>query len=150
MTTEHTTGRFSGVERPIKIGDYEVQVQIIPEDIEWPSSMLVLTEVERAWLEAYCIQLQEHFPDCVEQVIVYGPRAEGYAHSDLELNTLVVICEDDGSIAQRVSDIGLELDMYDYFVAPSIAVRTSSEWDEIRQHGDPLFQPAVDAGVKII
>ncbi|MCY4580617.1 MAG: hypothetical protein OXD31_16435 [Chloroflexi bacterium] len=150
MTAEHTTGRFSGVERPIKIGDYEVQVQIIPEDIEWPSSMLVLTEVERAWLEAYCIQLQEHFPDCVEQVIVYGPRAEGYAHSDLELNTLVVICEDDGSVADRVSDIGLELDMSDYFVAPSITVRTSSEWDEIRQHGDPLFQPAVDAGVKII
>ena len=150
MTAEHTTGRFSGIERPIKIGDYEVQVQIIPEDHEWPSSTLALTEVERAWLEAYCIQLQEHFPDCVEQVIVYGPRAEGYAHSDLELNTLVVICEDDGSVAHRVSDIGLELDMSDYFVAPSITVRTSSEWDEIRQHGDPLFQPAVDAGVKII
>ena len=150
MTTEHTTGRFSGIERPIKIGDFEVQVQIIPEDYEWPSSTLALTEVERAWLEAYCIQLQEHFPDCVEQVIVYGPRAEGFVHSDLELNTLVVICEDDGSVAHRVSDIGLELDMSDYFVAPSIAVRTSSEWDEIRQHGDPLFQPAVDAGVKII
>lgn len=150
MTAEHSTGRFSSVERPIKIGDYEVQVQIIPEDDEWPSSTLALTEVEAAWLEAYCIQLQEQFPDCVEQIIVYGPRAEGFVHSDMELNTLVVICEDDESVAHQVSDVGLELDMSDYFVAPSITVRTSSEVDEIRQHEDPLFWPAIDAGVKII
>ena len=71
-------------------------------------------------------------------------------HTDLELNTLVVICEGDGSVARQVRDIGLDLDMSDYFVAPSITVRTSSELKEIRQHEDPLYWPAIDAGVKII
>ena len=34
MTTERPAGRFSNSERPIQIGEYEVQVQIIPADID--------------------------------------------------------------------------------------------------------------------
>lgn len=130
--------------------EQEGQARIGPGGQQPSLRALTLTETEAAWLEAYCKQLEERFPGCVEQVIVYGPRTEGFVHGDLELNTLVVISEEARPLARRVGDIGLDLDMSGYFVAPSLAVRTPSELAEIRRWKDPLFWPAIDDGVRIL
>ncbi len=150
MDTESNSDTLPGQEQCIVYGNKSIPVRIIPDEHEWSGPRLTLTAKESAWLEAYCIGLQENFADCVEQVIIYGFATEGISHKDLDLNALVVICEDNESAAEEVSDMGYQLDMSEFFVAPLITVHTSSEWLEIKQENDPFYWSAIYEGVSII
>ena len=150
MNTEYNAGPLVGEVKFISFGGNSIPARIIPDERELPEPRLTLTEDESAWLEEYCIGLQENFAECIEELIVYGFPAEGISHEDLDLNALVVICEDNKSAAEEVSEMGYQLDMSKYFVAPLITVHTSSEWSEIKQENDPFYWSAINEGVPII
>ncbi len=150
MASESVNDSLIWNKRHIKIADRDVPVLIVQGEDKRPKGTLSMTSDEAAWLEEYCKGLRERFADGIVQVIVYGFRAEGIVHQDLSLETLVVISEGNRGAADEVSEIGYQLDMSKYFVAPSITVQTSSEWAKIKRENNPFYWSAIHEGVSII
>ena len=92
-----------------------------------------LTWNERGWLEEYVRQLQERFPEQIEDVIVSS------SDGDPELKTLVLISEGDRATEKEVSMLGHTIDTSGFFIGPLIRVLTVAEWDKRKLSGSPIF-----------
>ena len=55
----------------------------LPDDTAPAGSKLALLDGEQAWLDTYLARLDEQFPDLVQEVTVYGPRARRPAASPM-------------------------------------------------------------------
>lgn len=111
--------------------------------------MLNLTAEEQGWLNEYRRQLQERFPDLVEDIFIYGPYARGVSDPDVDMNTLVLIREGDREKKEEIGYLGYTIDLSDYFVTPLIGVFTKEEWAEQKRKGDPFYQMVADDGISV-
>ena len=50
-----------------------------------------LTPDEQAWLNLYCHDLVERYPDTITQMVIYGSKARGDSHPDSDLDVLLIV-----------------------------------------------------------
>ena len=110
---------------------------------------LALLDAERAWLDTYRARLNEQFPDLVQEVTVYGPRARGDGRPGPHLRLLIIISQGDWFQKDAVGSLGHVVDMEDFFVAPSIMVYTRDEWTLCERIGADLFQAVKNGSVRL-
>ena len=110
---------------------------------------LALPNDEQAWLDTYRARLDEQFPDLVQEVTVYGPRARGDRRPGPHLRLLIIISQGDWFQKDAVGSLGHMVDMEDFFVAPSIMVYTRDEWLESERLGVDLFRVVTRNGVRL-
>lgn len=110
---------------------------------------LALLDGERAWLETYLARLDEQFPDLVQEVTVFGPRARGDRRPVPCLRLLIIISHGDWFQKDAVGSLGHMVDMEDFFVAPSIMVYTRDEWLESERLGADLYRIVKHSSVRL-
>ena len=101
-----------------------------------------LTPNERAWLKEYRQALDERHPDAVVRMLLYGSKARGDAHSESDLDVMLVVRTEAAHLKRSLRGIGYEL-AATTDAMPSILAYTEKEWRERREKGYP-FQQAVE------
>ncbi|MDE2788343.1 MAG: hypothetical protein OXL37_17020 [Chloroflexota bacterium] len=129
--------------------DFDESEYPFTDDSAPASSKLALLDGERAWLDAYRARLDEQFPDLVEEVTVYGPRARGDNRPVPCLRLLIIISQGDWFQKDAVGSLGHMVDMEDFFVAPSIMVYTRDEWTLCEQVGADLYRAVKHSSVRL-
>ena len=129
--------------------DFDESEYPFADDLAPAGAKLALLDDEQAWLDAYRARLDEQFPDLVEEVTVYGPRARGDKRPVPCLRLLIIISHGDWFQKDAVGSLGHMVDMEDFFVAPSIMVYTRDEWLESERLGVDLFRVVTRNGVRL-
>ena len=101
-----------------------------------------LTPDEQAWLHEYRQALDERHPDAVVRMLLYGSKARGDAHSDSDVDVLLIVGTEAAHLKRSLREIGYELASTTDAV-PSILAYTEQEWRERKERGYP-FQHAVE------
>jgi predicted nucleotidyltransferase len=126
-----------------------VPVQIVSrEPPPWPP--LTLTAEELAWLDEYRRQLLERFPGQIEDIVVYGSRARGIADAELEYNVLVIISKGDRKTQEAIGDLGYDVDIDGFFVAPAVVVYTGEEWAQRKRNDSPVYRRVGREGISVL
>lgn len=110
--------------------------------VEEGKAMLTLTPAETSWLHAYQKRLDTEFPDCVEELSIFGSKARGDARADSDLDVLVVIREGDWLFKENLTRLGYDLAIGTE-VVPSLHVYTVAEWEQLRQQAS-VFREIVE------
>lgn len=125
-----------------------VPVRVVPDKWQTKEDCLALTVSELTWLDRFRAQLLNEFPEHVEDLIVYGLRARGYADDDLDMLVLVVIAEKFPSTKEHVDDmaydIGLEVN-----TIPLVHVKTRAEWEKNKKRSSHWTQPSTE-GISVL
>lgn len=129
--------------------DFDESEYPFTDDLTPAGSKLALLDDERAWLNTYLARLDEQFPDLVEEVTVYGPRARGDKRPVPCLRLLIIISHGDWFQKDAVGSLGHMVDMEDFFVAPSIMVYTRDEWLERERLGADLFRTVTRNSIRL-
>ena len=101
-----------------------------------------LTPDEQAWLHEYRQALDDRHPDAVVRMLLYGSKARGDAHSDSDVDVLLIVRTEAAHLKRSLREIGYELASTTDAV-PSILAYTEQEWRERKERGYP-FQHAVE------
>ena len=110
--------------------------------------MLQLTKAERLWLDAYRKDLEEKHPGAVHEMLIYGSKARGQAHSESDLDVLLIVKNKSARQKKLLRRIGYMLAATSD-VLPSIIAYTEDEWESRKQSGSS-FRQAVDRdGVRV-
>src|SRR5262244_4660475 len=88
--------------------------------------MLKLTREERAWLNDYRKAIERKHPGVVQEMLIYGSKARGQAHAESDLDVLLVITNEAGSLKKKLRRIGYLLAATSN-VLPSILAYTQEE-----------------------
>jgi predicted nucleotidyltransferase len=104
--------------------------------------MLQLTPDEQSWLEVYRRTLQERYPGVVLRLIIYGSKARGEAHTDSDIDVLLIVTNEADHLKRPLRRLGYDLAATSEAV-PSILAYTQNEWESRKQSGAP-FQLAVE------
>jgi predicted nucleotidyltransferase len=104
--------------------------------------MLTLHPEERAWLDKYREALKREHADSVRRLVVYGSKARGDAHEDSDLDVLLIVRNEAGSLKRTLRRIGYDLSAASYAV-PSILAYTQEEWERYGNLGS-AFHEAVE------
>ena len=129
--------------------DFDEPDYSLPDDTAPAGSKLALLDGEQAWLDTYLARLDEQFPDLVEEVTVYGPRARGDRRPVPCLRLLIIISQGDWFQKDAVGSLGHMVDMEDFFVAPSIMVYTRDEWTLCERMGADLYRTVKHHSVRL-
>ena len=68
--------------------------------------MLKLTREERAWLNDYRKAIEGKHPGVVHEMLIYGSKARGQAHAESDLDVLLVVTNEAGSLKKKLRRIG--------------------------------------------
>ena len=104
--------------------------------------MLQLTAEERGWLDAYRAALNKKHPGTVHEILIYGSKARGQAHSESDLDVLLIVKNGSGKLKRDLRRIGYLLAAKTEAL-PSILAYTQEEWESRRQSGSS-FRKAVE------
>ena len=110
--------------------------------------MLQLTETERLWLDAYRKALEEKHPGAVHEMLIYGSKARGQAHSESDLDVLLIVKNEAKRFKRTLRRVGYMMAATSD-VLPSIIAYTKDEWESRKRSGSS-FRQAVDRdGVRV-
>jgi len=104
--------------------------------------MLQLTAEERGWLDAYRTAPNKKHPGTVHEILIYGSKARGQAHSESDLDVLLIVKNGSGKLKRDLRRIGYLLAAKTEAL-PSILAYTQEEWESRRQSGSS-FRKAVE------
>jgi predicted nucleotidyltransferase len=110
--------------------------------------MLQLTEEEQAWLNAYRKALDEKYPGTVQDMLIYGSKARGQARAESDVDVLLIVKNEAGSLKRELRRIGYLL-AATADVLPSILAYTKEEWESRRRSGSTFRQAVERDAVRI-
>jgi predicted nucleotidyltransferase len=68
--------------------------------------MLELTKEEQVWLDTYREALDKKHPGTVREMLIYGSKARGEAHAESDLDVLLIVKNEAGSLKRELRRIG--------------------------------------------
>jgi predicted nucleotidyltransferase len=104
--------------------------------------MLQLTSEEQAWLDAYRKALNEKHPGTVQEMLIYGSKARGQAHTESDVDVILIVKNDAKALKRDLRRIGYLLAAKTE-VLPSILAYSQDEWENRRRSGSS-FRKAVE------
>jgi predicted nucleotidyltransferase len=111
--------------------------------------MLKLTREERAWLNDYRKAIEVKHPGVVHEMLIYGSKARGQAHTESDLDVLLVITNEAGSLKKRLRRMGYLLAATSN-VLPSILAYTQEEWESRRRNRSSFRQAVERDAVRVV
>ena len=111
--------------------------------------MLKLRREERAWLNDYRKAIEEKHPGVVQEMLIYGSKARGQAHAESDLDVLLVITNEAGSLKKKLRRIGYLLAATSN-VLPSILAYTQEEWESRRRNRSSFRQAVERDAVRVV
>ncbi len=102
---------------------------------------------EREWLNRFVGELSRRFPEAVDRVIVFGSKAREDAHSDSDLDVLVVATGDE-KLKASIRTLGYELALLRNAV-PSIVVYTAEEFEQRKRNRSVFIESVERDGVVV-
>src|SRR5215468_1179984 len=111
--------------------------------------MLKLTREERAWLNDYRKAIEEKHPGVVQEMLIYGSKARGQAHAESDLDVLLVITNEAGSLKKKLRRIGYLLAGTSN-ILPSILAYTQEEWESRRRNRSSFRQAVERDAVRVV
>ena len=104
---------------------------------------------EVKWLTAFAQELKARYDGAVQDVIVYNHSDPGIP--DQEFRIQVIIREGDDETKTAIKNIGYDLDLSgDYFVAPTIGVATSEEWERSKRRKGVFYKSVKNTGISVL
>jgi len=111
--------------------------------------MLKLTREERAWLNDYRKAIEGKHPGVVQEMLIYGSKARGQAHAESDLDVLLMITNEVGSLKKKLRRIGYLLAATSN-VLPSILAYTQEEWESRRKNRSSVRQAVERDAVRVV
>ena len=111
--------------------------------------MLKLTREERAWLNDYRKAIEGRHPGVVQEMLIYGSKARGQAHAESDLDVLLMITNEVGSLKKKLRRIGYLLAATSN-VLPSILAYTQEEWESRRKNRSSVRQAVERDAVRVV
>jgi len=111
--------------------------------------MLNLTQDEQAWLDAYREALDKKHPGAVHEMLIYGSKARGQAHAESDLDVLLIVKNEAGTLKRELRRIGYLL-AATADVLPSILAYTQEEWESRRRSGSTFRQAVERDAVRVL
>ena len=111
--------------------------------------MLKLRREERAWLNDYRKAIEEKHPGVVQEMLIYGSKARGQAHAESDLDVLLVITNEAGSLKKKLRRIGYLLAGTSN-ILPSILAYTQEEWESRRRNRSSFRQAVERDAVRVV
>ena len=110
---------------------------------------LTLAEDELAWLDAFRARLLEEFAGLVEDIIVYGVRARGFADTNLGMDVLVVVREGYPTAGEQIRDLECDVSlMVGGF--PNVHTLTRAEWEKTKRNGGHYYRAPSSEGISVL
>ena len=111
--------------------------------------MLNLTQDEQAWLDAYREALDKKHPGAVHEMLIYGSKARGQAHAESDLDVLLIVKNEAGTLKRELRRIGYLL-AATTDVLPSILAYTQEEWESRKRSGSTFRQADERDAVRVV
>ena len=118
-------------------------------DTEANQHMLKLTREEQAWLNDYRKAIEGKHPGVVHEMLIYGSKARGQAHAESDLDVLLVVTNEAGSLKKKLRRIGYLLAATSN-VLPSILAYTQEEWESRRRNRSSFRQAVERDAVRVV
>ena len=126
-----------------------VPVRVVPNGWRPKEDCLTLAVDELAWLDQFRAQLLEEYGDLVEDIIVYGFRARGFADQDLGMDVLVVISEGHSECGEQVGDMAYDISL-GTGAFPSTHTLTRAEWEKTKRTGGGYYRAPNSEGISVL
>ncbi len=126
-----------------------VPVRVVPNGWRPKEDCLTLAVDELAWLDRFRARLLEEFSEVVQDIIVYGIRARGFADTELGMNVLVVISEGCPETGEQIRDIGYEVSM-SVGAFPDVHTLTRAEWEKTKRTGGHYYSAPSSEGISVL
>jgi predicted nucleotidyltransferase len=104
--------------------------------------MVQLTAEEQAWLDAYREALSKKHPGTIQEILIYGSKARGQAHTESDVDVILIVKNEAGARKRALRRIGYLLAAKTE-VLPSILAYTLEEWESRKRSGSS-FRTAVE------
>ena len=127
-----------------------VPVRVVPNGWRPKEDCLTLAKAELAWLDQFRAQLLEEFAGLVEDIIVYGFRARGFADTDLGMDVLVVIEEGYPEVSEQIGDLGYDVSLAIGGGFPNVRTLTRSEWEKKKRNGGHYYRAPSSEGISVL
>ncbi len=111
--------------------------------------MLNLTQDEQTWLDAYREALDKKRPGAVQEMLIYGSKARGQAHAESDLDVLLIVKNEAGTLKRELRRIGYLL-AATADVLPSILAYTQEEWESRKRSGSTFRQAVERDAVRVL
>ena len=108
-----------------------------------------LTAEERTWLDGYRKELAERYPEAVVRMLIYGSKARGDNHPESDLDVLLIVKNNAGSLKRELRRVGYLLAAA-LDVLPSILAYTEEEWERRKKSGSPFRQAVERDAVRVL
>ncbi|GAK55850.1 predicted nucleotidyltransferase [Candidatus Vecturithrix granuli] len=105
-----------------------------------PDNTIVLQKLKRL--------LQQHFPDAIRDVILFGSRAKGTAHDDSDYDVLIVLNNNDydWKFRDEVTDVVYDMELADDILVDKHLISVD-ELEHSLRGIQPIFRNAIEHGV---
>jgi predicted nucleotidyltransferase len=111
--------------------------------------MLKLTQEEQKWLDDYRKIIEEKHPGAVQEMLIYGSKARGQAHTESDLDVLLIVKNGAGPLKKKLRRIGYLLGATSD-VLPSILAYTQEEWENRKRSGSTFRQAVERDSVRVL
>ncbi len=127
-----------------------VPVRVVPNGWRPKEDCLTLAVDELAWLDQFRARLLEEFSEEVEDIIVYGFRARGFADTDLGMDVLAVVGEGHSAAGEQISDLGYDVSLAVGGGFPNVHTLTRAEWEKKKRNGGYYYRAPSSEGISVL
>lgn len=107
-----------------------------------------LTAQEREAIMAFVSRLQEKFPGCILQTILFGSKARGDSHAELDIDLLILVQEEDWPLRQAINTLAARISLdYDVLLGPRVIGQ--SRWEQMAAHNLSLHHNIAAEGIRL-
>jgi predicted nucleotidyltransferase len=110
---------------------------------------LQLASVERQGLESLLHQLREHFPDQIQQVILFGSKARNDSGLDSDTDLLVLVKDETWTLRRAIWKLAARVELEHDNLLFNIQVISVERWQAMTRAGFSLCQSVAHEGITL-
>ncbi len=92
--------------------------------------------------------LRRHYPERVQQTILFGSKARGDSRPESDIDILIVVDQDDWRLSHAISDLAADVSLeYDVLIGPRVIGR--ERWERMKQRSFGLYRNVAREGIPL-